>query len=206
MTTERRSSPRPAVRDFTELFRKVTWDGHRAQDELQFGNDVRQIKRGVYVHVFENPHPHPVHDRNGERRAKGKLLIQSHGATIKFGKFEGGLIARRSQDVEHMHRRDPELVGQGIKVFPSHPGTFAECLRLALVLDLTSRSTPLVVRAAEKHLRSKVRGFLQDAGVAVHNHRGDYRLLTAAPADLVSRVNQWARSEFGEITRMLRKL
>jgi hypothetical protein len=146
----------PGIHDLTENFRQAEWTGERERDEVLFDEKIRGIRRGVYVHYLENDHAYPVHDRNGESKGKGKLLIRAHLASIKFGKFESGLVGRRSQDAKHMHRKDPSRPQNVIQIAPPAPGTFAECLRLAVVLDLTGRDKE-DVRGAERHLRSEPR-------------------------------------------------
>lgn len=184
------------VHDLTDQFRGVVWVGKPSQDLTSFQENIRRIRRGVYVHYLVNDHPHPVHDRNGERIGRGKRLILPNLATIKFGKFEDGLIQRRSLDALHMHRRDPL---NPLSTWPLTPQTFAECLKLALVLDLGER-TKVEIRTAERHLRTQMRGFLQTHQVSVQDHKGDYRLLTSTPpTGLQEKLAEWARHEFAQI-------
>lgn len=163
-----------------------------------FDPTVTRIKRGVYVHYLRNDHEHPVYDRN----RRGKLLILPGRTTIKFGKFEGGLIARRSEDARHFHRREFTDAPSPAADAAGHRGslqTFPECVRLALVLDLTGHRK-VRVREAEGILRAGMRTFLADLSLEVQNHRGDYRiLLDAAPPNFAQRLKAWALNAFAEI-------
>jgi hypothetical protein len=189
----------PEVRNLTDLFRAANWTGDFRQDKFLFDQRIRSIDRGVYVHYLENHHDHPVHDRNGERVGKGTLLMQPGLGAIKFGKFEDGLIRRRSDDARHMHRRCPSLTRSGVRVFDRAPHTFGDCLRLALVLDLTDYAVS-IVREAERALRKHMRHFLEYNRLSVENHRGDYRVLNVpAPGALVNTLTRWAERVFDEI-------
>jgi hypothetical protein len=188
------------VLDLTHELRTATWTGEWRKDKQLFDDDegIHGIDRGVYVHYLVNDHEHPVHDRNGEKRGKGKLLIHPNLGTIKFGKFEGGLIRRRSQDVLHIHRRDPRSV-RADKRFPLAPYTFRECVRLALVLNLTDHCVSFV-RYAERVLRDRIPDLIKRHSLKIQDYRGDYRILErTAPAGFVDELAAWARSVFDDI-------
>ncbi len=206
---ERRSA---RVLDVTALLRATAWTGDWTLDRDLFaasghGRELA-VDKGVYVNYFHNDHDYPVHDRNGEKMGKGKLLVRPRLGTIKFGKFESGLLKRRSLDAHHMHRRSPgttaTYVDGRVPVFESAPETFAECLRAALVLDLSDYDSVSIVRAAESTIRKRVRLFLTEERLHVQDHRGDYRILMSeAPPDIVPRLERWTKSVFGEIRSTL---
>ena len=190
------------------MLQAIPWTGSSNRDRVlaaeALAEKLLDIRLGVYVNYLCNDHSLAIHDRNGEKVGKGKLLIRPHLSTVKFGKFEGGLLSRRSEDAHHMHRRevDSSSTAKGLPcIYPSTPSTFAECLKLSLVLDL-SHTTSAVVRCAERVLRRDVRRFLAVEHVTVQDFRGDYRILTRpAPQDFIVRVAQWSHSVFCEICR-----
>jgi hypothetical protein len=153
----------PVVKDFTSMIREV--------------EPMLTVHRGLYVQYLTNKSDRAVYDRNG----KGKLIIPKRGRTIKIGKFEGGLLARRTADAIHMHRR-PQT-----KVPPHHNnellyapelGTYIDCLSFIVVLDMGSPPKKQV-RAAEGQLRERLNQFLRNEGISVANFRGDYRILSS---------------------------
>lgn len=128
------------IYDLTKAFKAAAWTGRFKQDyDLLKDHDLLGcVEKGLYVHLLYNPTSAAVHDWNGK---KGKCLICPQRNTIKVGKFEKGIIRRRSQDADHFH----ELPEPGVPnshdgvAAPAAPGTFASCLQLALVLDPVSR-------------------------------------------------------------------
>ena len=163
------------------------------------------LEKGVYVHYLHNEHDDPVHDRNGEKEGKGKLLVHPRRGTVKIGKFESGLLKRRSEDAHHMHRRSPTPTGNAggaAHIFDPAPGTFADCLRFAFVLDLSSHDGQQVVRDAEASLRRQLDEFLAEQSVEVQDRLGDYRLLTRETAPpFVERLEHWARTALETVAR-----
>lgn len=189
--------------DLTKEFKAVAWTGRLKQDRDLFkdNNLLCRLEKGLYVHLLYNSSQASVHDRNG----KGKCLIHPSGSTIKVGKFENGIIRRRSQDADHFHESPVPGVANGNEgvAAPAAPGTFARCLRLALVLDL-SKQEIVQVRSAEKMLKHELRNFIADQKLAVQDHRGDYRLLLEpGSADLSARLEKWARASFTAIVAKL---
>jgi len=152
------------------------------------------VHKGVFVQCFRNDSPHPIHDRNGERRGAGKLLIRPRGRTIKIGKFVGGFLGRRNEDAVHMHPRPAAAAAP----FPMAPGTYLDCLELILVLDLSALADDLVTQA-EDSLRADLDHFLDSRRISVEDRRGDWRLLTQPRAVLVSALDSWVREEFTQL-------
>lgn len=193
------------IHDLTASFRAIHWTGCPGQDKRQAPSEMRAIKRGVYVHYLRNEHEHAVHDRNGEAKGRGKLLIHPGLSTIKFGKFEDGLVKRRSDDAKHMHRREAGVAWQPGLRRPASPHVFAECIRLALVLDLSEYDRH-VIRKAERMIRSRMLSFVTSYDLQVCNHRGDYRILTRAEPDsgrLVQDLAGWTHTQFNHIAACL---
>jgi hypothetical protein len=167
--------------DFTAELVQPNIDRTLPHRELahHFSPAVHSAERGVYILYFENSSADPVFDKNG----KGKLVIPAGGASLKPGKFEGGFIARRRQDADHLHRTPGDQFG----------ATFKQCLRLALALDLSGRSTE-VTRATEQVLKEAVDAFIIGPPRLLHaagSRRGDWRHLTGnLPLDAL-RTRLW---------------
>lgn len=70
-----------------------------------FSNDLESIpaaESGLYILVFSNPGDEDIYDNNIGRE---KIVVYSHSASIKSGKFERGLGKRLSDYQKHLHVR-----------------------------------------------------------------------------------------------------
>lgn len=197
-----RRDQRPRVHDVTTPLSAIRWTGRgwSADRELfdrHTHGQLLAMSKGVYVHVLQNGHEtRAVHDRN----RKGKLLIRPKGSTIKVGKSEGGMLARRSLNAQHFHLRSPEAV---LQMHPLSPTTFGTCLKAALVLDLPMYDKNTTIRA-ERLLRKELDLFLRVGSLAVQDRRGDYRVVTGSvPPTFVSAVESWARRALREIAAII---
>ena len=149
--------------DLTDDLRGARWTG-TTKDFTLFSTPILRIERGIYVLYFENDQGQ-VMDRNG----LGKIIVPASGASLKPGKFEKKLIRRMSENARHLHRS-----GHG----PDVRHVFAQCLKRAYVLDLSSY--PLAVtRSKERVLKDEIDAFILREGLlhASGNRKGDTRLL-----------------------------
>ena len=129
------------------------------------------MRDGLYVMVFANDDDLEVRDNN---KGREKTVIHAHGASLKPGKFEAGLVTRLTNYSGHLHR----LQRNG-----SMDMVFASCLRRLLVLDLSG--VDLGVSAARVFERYWVHGagsFLRDkrlVGDLPQIERSEWRYLDA---------------------------
>ncbi|WP_437479013.1 hypothetical protein WME75_31910 [Sorangium sp. So ce1014] len=165
----------PMIYDLTQalLNPQIPWSSSGSAITAHFEPWVCGIGHGLYVQYFENDAALPVYDknRNFARGGEGMLLIDPHGASLKPGKFQDGFLRRRRQDADHLHRTRKDQFGH----------TYRECLKLALVLDLTNDRTLTrsATKEVEKLLKSKVDEWLRrrDLLHAMSTRRGDWRRL-----------------------------
>jgi len=163
-----------SLHDLTTTFAatNIDWSGTRKDVAQRFRPALREMRRGLYVQYLENHGTAPVYDKNREwsKGGAGRLVIHADGASLKPGKFKIGLITRRYQDAEHLHRARGEVYG----------ATYADCLRLVLVLDMSGHGGgDDVVREGERILKRKVDAFIDDR-MALHpeaTRQGDWRCL-----------------------------
>jgi hypothetical protein len=157
---------------------KIVWSESVKDVERHFGPAVRNITCGLYVMYFRNHSDASVFDKNGSfsRGGAGKLVIYGNEASLKPGKFEGGLVRRRAQDADHLHRSRTEAIGTA----------FRESLQFLLVLDLSSHGIG-AVGIGENLLKKDIDGILEGRLRPGSTRRGDWRHLSQAepPGQLV---------------------
>ncbi len=182
------------VLDFTEDFtgQTVVWSKRPRDVERHFGPAVRGIRRGLYVMYFRNLSEAPVYDKNRaySRGGEGKLVLHGNGSSLKPGKFQDGLLQRRVQDADHLHRTRAEPLGSA----------FRECLQFILVLDLSPHEIE-VVKAAERRLRREIDAILSGQLRAGSTRRGDWRhLALPVPVETLKRRTHAALVRVGRET------
>jgi hypothetical protein len=176
------------IQDLSELLKGASFEGGKADVHARFEVSVLGIKDGLYVFLFENQSDRRVRDNN----TRPKTVIGTHGASLKPGKFENGFIVRMRNYHDHLRREN-----EGGQV--DH--VFQECLRLALVLDLSTVRVglPSSARVFEHYWNESISAFLEDETLLVgtQNGRAEWRSvqpsLLASPAkdklrDLASRL------------------
>jgi len=164
--------------------------------ELKAAAAIPAMLRGLYVQFFDNMSEQAVYDRSGGPEGGGKLLIKPRGRTLAFGSFVDGLLAHRDEEAAQMHRRP--TVGSINPYskefrFAADSGTYAECLRLFVVLDLGSASVE-AVESAEDALRGALEAFLRKEGRLVLDRSGGYCRYDEEEVDeeFVGRLEAWA--------------
>ena len=94
-------------------------------------SDLNEIKNGLYLMLIENSINADIKDKNANKKSNttGKVVAPENSKTIKFGKFENGLINRMSGYSKHFHYSDNQ---------PSEENVFQRVLTACHCLDLTS--------------------------------------------------------------------
>jgi hypothetical protein len=124
---------RTAIHDVTTEFlaAEIDWTLPSARCCAQFPERTRAMRDGLYVAVYVNESEHDVWDDNEGRE---KVVVEARSSTLKYGKFEGGVVDRYKEQFEHLRRHPP---GE-----PSQTWIFRELVRFVIVLDLTPVPLP----------------------------------------------------------------
>jgi hypothetical protein len=165
--------------------------------ELKACDALMRVHRGLYVQYFENDDGSAVHDRNGEHRGRGKMIVASGGASVKVGKFQNGFLARRAEDALHFHRRPAEGVTVPYSdefIYAPENYVYLNCLKRVWLLDLGCPS-PEQLKKAERQLIVRLNEHLGRSNV--QDFRGEWRLLKRRPSpEWLSELAEWVSAEF----------
>lgn len=157
------------IHDLTEVLREASFAGTTSEVHARFDPSVRDIRDGLYVFLFENRSSRRVRDNN----TRPKTVIGANGASLKPGKFENGFIVRMRNYHDHLRREDE---GGGVE------HVFQECLRLALVLDLSTTQVglPSPSRVFEEYWNESISAYLEGRSLLVgtQNGRAEWRSVT----------------------------
>ncbi|WP_437974429.1 hypothetical protein WMF11_38985 [Sorangium sp. So ce295] len=116
----------------------------------QVSNRLPQMRDGLYVFFFTNDLTEVVRDNN---RGREKTVIHAAGASLKPGKFEGGLVRRMAEYQAHLHWVD--TLGRQNWVF-------TQCFRFGILLDLSQcdLGLPSSARVFERYWIDSVNQFI----------------------------------------------
>ena len=115
------------------------------------------VTQGLYVFRFANTADEDILDSN----KKPKIVVHRRGASIKPGKFEGGLAARVENYNVHLHR--PGADGR-------RQWALGESFRGGFLLDLSAAEAvlPRPARVFERYWNEAVNRFLAEHGLLAH--------------------------------------
>src|SRR5690606_6246213 len=86
------------IKVLTQDFREPTlsWELRGRACAARFGRGIQAVRVGLYALLVSNVSRFDIMDNNG----LGKCIVPSNRGALKFGKFQGGIIARELQNYD----------------------------------------------------------------------------------------------------------
>jgi hypothetical protein len=111
---------------------------------------VSNMRDGLYVFFFINELTESIRDNN---KGREKTVIHASGASLKPGKFEGGVVRRLMEYQDHLRWVDARGVQNWV---------FTQCFRFGLLLDLSqcNLGLPSASRVFERYWVDSVSHFI----------------------------------------------
>lgn len=187
--------------DLTEEFKALGLDWTKTNTkrkgfelDVQFSQEARAIKDGLYISIYRNSDPNArIRDNNKKDPDANKTVVLPGGISVKTGKFEApsvikddypsGIISRKKNYYDHLHRKEGE---QDRKVF-------SESLEILWVLDLSNLPVTILEeditstsRLLEPYWNNAIESWFRQNGylLEVQNKRSEWSYLNDKPLDL----------------------